>query len=59
MWRQNICFSFEDDDYQPSDSDDEYTETEKKLLKKVVNRQNDDSDTEVSESNIISSYLKL
>lgn len=36
------------DDYDPSDSDDDYNETEKELLKKVRNRKKEDSDSEVS-----------
>lgn len=44
-----LDFRFNDaDDYEPSDSDDDYTEKEKSLLKKVRTRKQKYSDSEVS-----------
>lgn len=43
-------------DYEPSDSEDDYNETEKELLKKVRNREKEYSDSEVSS---IFFYIKV
>lgn len=48
---QNTYFRFNDDDdsddYQPSDSDEEYTSKEKEMIRKATNKTKDFSDSEV------------
>jgi hypothetical protein len=43
----HLKFNDDNSDYDPSDSDEDYTENEKILLKKVRNRHSKDSDSEV------------
>jgi U3 small nucleolar RNA-associated protein 3 len=42
----HLKFNDDNSDYDPSDSDEDYTENEKILLKKVRNRHSKDSDSE-------------